>query len=185
VTLWLHEFAAAHAWLTPVVIVATAAALACGALLFLAGAYRHAEPTRMVVAGCLGLVAATLVCKVIANAHPVTRPFVTFGFDPLFPHARNASFPSSLTAWAAVGAGVALLASRRLGLVLLAGTGMVAFGCVYVGVHWVSDVLAGAGLGLLAGMAAWQACGAPAVRRSLVGIDAPVRRRQRGDTRAD
>jgi len=44
--------------------------------------------------------------------------------------------------------------SRRLGVVALVCAAAVGFGRIYVGVHWPSDVIAGAGVGLIAGAVA-------------------------------
>ena len=63
------------------------------------------------------------------------RPFVVMNLTPLYPHPANNSFPSTLTAFAAVAGVIGVLAWRRRGLVLVFGTGVVAVGCVYVGVH--------------------------------------------------
>lgn len=170
----LHGFAVAHPWLTMPVIVLTAIALFGGGLLYLAVALRRREGTRMLAAGVLGIVAITVVCRLISGAHYVDRPFVAMSFGPLFPHAVNASFPSSLTATIAVGARSALVAARWLGWLLLGATLIVAFGCVYVGVHWIADVVAGAVIGLACGAGAWWLGGVPAIRPVLSRLDALI-----------
>jgi hypothetical protein len=106
------------------------------------------------------------------------RPFVAMHFTPLFPHAPNNSFPSSLTAFAAVAAVIGVLAWRRRGWVLVLGTVVVAIGCVYVGVHYVSDVIAGAALGAAGGGVTWLVSGLPPVARLLRGAERRLPRRR-------
>jgi len=50
----------------------------------------------------------------------------------------------------------------------------VAGACVYVGVHYVTDVLAGLGIGAAGGGIAWLALGAPGVSRLLALGDAAL-----------
>jgi membrane-associated phospholipid phosphatase len=50
---------------------------------------------------------------------------------------------------------------RPLGWLLAAITAEVAFACVYVGVHYTTDVLAGAAIGVVAGLVTWLAFGSP------------------------
>jgi len=102
-------------------------------------------------------------------------------FTPLFPHAPNNSFPSSLTAFAAVAAVIGVLAWRRLGLVFVVGAVVVGFGCVYVGVHYASDVIVGAALGAVCGAVTWLVAGLPPVTAVLGVVERRLpRRRRRG-----
>ena len=109
------------------------------------------------------------------------RPFVAMHFTPLFPHAPNNSFPSTLTAFAAVAAVIGVLAWQRLGLVFVVGTVVVGFGCVYVGVHYASDVIVGAALGAVCGAVTWLVAGLPPVTSVLGVVERRLpRRRRRG-----
>ncbi len=119
----------------------------------------------------------------------MARPFVAMHFTPLYPHPPNNSFPSSLTAFAAVAAVVGVLAWRRRGLVFIAGTAIVAFGCMYVGVHYLSDVIVGAAVGAACGALTWLAAGLPPVTRAFAVVErrlpgGPHPRRARGRTRS-
>jgi undecaprenyl-diphosphatase len=100
-------------------------------------------------------------------------------FTPLFPHAANNSFPSSTTAFIAVAGVIGVLAWRRRGLILVVGTGVVAVGCVYVGVHYVSDVIVGAALGAACGAVTWFVAGLPPVTWVLSAVQRRFPRRQR------
>jgi undecaprenyl-diphosphatase len=166
----LHGFAIEHAWLTLPVIVATAACIAlCPIALLLT--WVRTRQLRSAVATLLGLTIADKVCHALESSQYTPRPFVAFDFTPLFPHTANTSFPSSTVAYASVVAIVVLLAWRRLGIALALGTVMIAFGCVYVGVHYVSDVVVGAVLGVACGAAVWFALGWDGAARFLAAIE--------------
>jgi membrane-associated phospholipid phosphatase len=167
----IHSFALGHAWLTPVVIVLTAGSVAlCPVALVVL--WVRDRKLRSSVATLLGLTVADKVCHYLGGLRYVARPFVALHFTPLFPHSANNSFPSSTVAFAAVVATVVLLASRRLGIVLVAGTVIIALGCVYVGVHYVEDVLVGGALGIACGAIFWFVLGLPPVGRFLAAIEA-------------
>ena len=110
---------------------------------------------------------ASGLSMVLKGVFERSRPPEAIGIDALVGVPGTPSFPSghALTAFAAAGA-VAVLAPRLRWAVLgLAAT--IAFSRVYLGVHFWFDVLAGAALGLVVGLAvAWplrQRCGcAPA-----------------------
>lgn len=176
----VHAFAIAHAWLTPVVIVITAACIAlCPVALVIV--WIRDRQIRSAVATLLGLLVADKANHYIGNVHYVSRPFVALHFTPLFPHAVNNSFPSSTVAFAAVVATVVVLAWWRLGLALVAGTVVIAFGCVYVGVHYPTDVIVGAAEGIVCGAVFWLALGLPPVTRFLAAIDRRLPGQHMGD----
>jgi membrane-associated phospholipid phosphatase len=86
--------------------------------------------------------------------------------DALFPHGADTSFPSGTVAVIAAVACVAWLAWPALSQVLAVATAVVAFGCVYVDVHYASDVIAGALLGIAAGWLGWLGSGVRIPRAS-------------------
>jgi undecaprenyl-diphosphatase len=176
----IHAFAISHAWLTLPVIVVTAVCIGlCPVVLVVC--WVRDRRLRASVATLIGLALADKVSHTIGSWHYVRRPFVALDFAPLFPHAPNNSFPSSTVAFGAVAATVVLFAWRRAGFVLAVGAVVIAFGCVYVGVHYLNDVLVGAAIGIACGAAAWLALGwGPAAR--LLGA---IEQRLPGQLRAD
>lgn len=182
-TVTLHAFAVAHGWVTPIVIVVTAAFIGLCPVVFVVMWVRNRR-LRPGVAALLGLGLAQWASHEVGKLGFRPRPFVAMHFTPLFPHAPNNSFPSSTTAFAAVAAVIAVLAWRRLGLVFVVGTGVVAVGCVYVGVHYVSDVIVGAALGAACGAVTWLVAGLPPVTRVLSAVERrfPGRHRSAGST---
>ncbi|HVC04348.1 MAG TPA: phosphatase PAP2 family protein [Candidatus Acidoferrales bacterium] len=166
----IHSFAIAHAWLTPVVVVATAVCIALCPLALVILWIRD-RTLRAAVATLLGLTVADKLCRYLGQLQYVQRPFVALHFTPLFPHTNNNSFPSSTVAFAAVVASIVLLAWRPAGVVLAIGTVIIAVGCVYVGVHYIEDVIVGAVLGIACGAVFWFALGPPPVGRFLGAIE--------------
>jgi undecaprenyl-diphosphatase len=176
----LHGFAIANPWLTPIVIWGTAGFLILCPVGFLALSLWEGR-LRPGVAGLLGLGVTQLVSHELGRITYQARPFVVMHFVPLFPHPPNNSFPSSLTAFAAVAAIVGVLAWRRVGIVFVVGMVVVGFGCVYVGVHYPSDVIVGAGVGIVCGWATWVITGLPPVARAFSVLERRLPRgRRRG-----
>jgi membrane-associated phospholipid phosphatase len=166
----IHSFAIAHAWLTPVVVLVTAVCIGlCPLALIIL--WIRTRTLRAAVATLLGLTVADKLCHYLGWLHYVSRPFVALHFTPLFPHSDNNSFPSSTVAFAAVVATIVVLAWRRLGIVLAVGTVIIAVGCVYVGVHYIEDVVVGAVLGIVCGAVFWFALGPPPVGRFLGAME--------------
>jgi undecaprenyl-diphosphatase len=106
-----------------------------------------------IVAGAATAAVALGIGAIIGDLWHRVRPFVHHAHHLLVSHAPDASFPSDhATALAAV-AFALLLRRRPLGWAVLAVTVLVAVARVMVGVHYPTDVLGGAGDGLLVAIA--------------------------------
>lgn len=162
-------------WLAPAVIVLTASCVFVTPVLLL-GTWFRPSGLRCVLALIAGLILVILARRVIADTWYIPRPFVADHFTPLFPHSRDSSFPSATAGYFAVVAIPAACAWRRLWWLFAAIALEVAFGCVYVGVHYITDVAAGAAIGLAAGGLAWAVSGLPPVLRTLARADAVLSR---------
>ena len=107
------------------------------------------ELARAGVAAGISAGTALLIGQVLSHLVDRSRPFVEHpGAIHLFsPHAADPGFPSD-HAIAAFAIGTALLLrERRLGVPVLVAAALLAAGRVAVGVHFPTDVLAGAALG--------------------------------------
>lgn len=115
---------------------------------------RHA-----LVMAVAGGVLALLINALIAHLWFRPRPFVVLApghFTQLIAHNADASFPSDHVSGAfGFAAGLWGRGPRGLGLAFGLIAVLVAFARVYVGVHWPTDVMAGAVVGIPAGRAAW------------------------------
>ena len=84
------------------------------------------------------------------------RPFIEQNFVPLIPHASSASFPSGhATFFFAVGT-VLYLYNKKAGTVFLLGSALIAVARVLAGIHWPSDIIWGALIGVACGFVVMQ-----------------------------
>ena len=77
------------------------------------------------------------------------RPFVTHDLVVLFYKPTDFSFPSNSVAACFAIAAVVSTFNKKMGLIMFIMAGILAFSRVYVGVHYPSDVLIGAIIGIL------------------------------------
>jgi undecaprenyl-diphosphatase len=118
---------------------------------------RHASWRRASVAAILSAGLALLAGKVIAEIVDRARPFVAdpHGVHLFTHHAADPSFPSD-HATAAFAIAVAIfLRKRGWGVFALILAAVLSIGRVAIGVHYPSDVLAGAALGAAAALVLW------------------------------
>src|SRR3954469_21796623 len=128
-----------------------------GVVFLLAHGPRHLAWRRATVAAVLSAGLGLAFAKVIAELVDRARPFVA---DPqgvhLFSgHAADPGFPSDHATAAFAIAVAILLRKRGWGIAALVAATVLAIGRVALGVHYPSDVLAGAALGSAAALALW------------------------------
>jgi undecaprenyl-diphosphatase len=115
-------------------------------------AWRRAAVAAVLSAG-LGLLAAKLISELVDRARPfVAEPHQVHLFAA---HAADPGFPSDHATAAFAIAVAILLRKRTWGWVALGFATVLAIGRVGLGVHYPSDVLAGAALGSAAALALW------------------------------
>jgi undecaprenyl-diphosphatase len=112
---------------------------------------------RAVVAAVLSAGLALAVGKVVSDLVDRARPFVADpGHVHLFTsHSPDPGFPSDHATAAFAIAGAIFLRSRVWGTVALLAATVLSIGRVAIGVHYPSDVLAGAVLGLAGALLLW------------------------------
>ncbi|HEX5593389.1 MAG TPA: phosphatase PAP2 family protein [Solirubrobacterales bacterium] len=128
------------------------------AILFLAArgtahaAWRRVSPAAVLSAG-LGLAVGKVISELVDRA----RPFVAdpHGVHLFAGHAADPGFPSDHATAAFAIAVAILLRKRGWGIAALVLAAVLAIGRVALGVHYPSDVLAGAALGSAAALALW------------------------------
>lgn len=134
-------------------------------LFVLSGAHRVAAARRGVVAAGASAALALAIAQVIAGLVDRPRPYVAdpSGLHLFASRSPDPSFPSD-HATAAFAVALAIwLRNRRWGALALVMAAVLALGRVAVGVHYPSDVVAGAALGMAAALALW----VPPMRRPL------------------
>jgi undecaprenyl-diphosphatase len=126
-------------------------------LFFATGKWRSINARHGVVAAGFSALLALGIAQVITDLWDRPRPFVAHpGSAHLFiSHASDASFPSDhATAAFAIAVSI-LLRSRKAGWLALAMATVLAVARVAVGVHYPSDVIAGAALGTACALLFW------------------------------
>ena len=94
------------------------------------------------------LALAFLGSQLLQALWPRNAPFVAMGLEPLLFHAPEASFPSDRATVAFILATSLLLLNRRVGYVAFVLAMCAGLAGVYCSLYWVSDILAGALLGV-------------------------------------
>jgi undecaprenyl-diphosphatase len=153
----VNHAVASRDWLEdPVTLLAKLAvpafAVVAVGLWLLARPYGPALWKRASASALVAAAVAMLTNQVVSHAWERPRPYTAHpGADHLLaPASPDPSFPSDHAAAAFAIAVAVLLLSRRVGLPLLALAAFVAFSRVALGVHYPTDVLAGAAIGSVA-----------------------------------
>jgi undecaprenyl-diphosphatase len=137
-----------------------AALLACArygwaiesALMLVVG-LRHGPQGRRVVLRCLGTVASLYaLAEAVGRSAARTRPFSALpGVHAVLRHSPERSFPSRHVASAVAMGVIAGPAAPTIASAMLAVAAGLAFGRIRAGLHYPSDVVGGAVLGLIMG----------------------------------
>lgn len=106
---------------------------------------------RLLQASLTLLVARGILTETIRYVLPRERPFSALGVDPLIAELPMTSFPSGHAVFMFALAAVTYHMNRKWGIAYFAAAAVVGFSRIAVGVHWPSDILAGAALGAFVG----------------------------------
>ena len=114
--------------------------------------------TRIILAGLIALSIAGLTGRVIKISTGRARPSVKAEHlwnGPRVSGSKYHSFPSGHVDASMGFFGVLLLSRRRIGLACLPIPMLIGFSRLYLGAHYLSDVVCGAALGILAALVVW------------------------------
>ncbi|MGN6274644.1 MAG: phosphatase PAP2 family protein [Solirubrobacterales bacterium] len=127
------------------------------AIVFLAARGRFSDWRRACVAAVLSAGLGLAVGKVISELVDRARPFVAdpHGVHLFASHAADPGFPSDHATAAFAVAVAIVLRKRAWGIFALVAATVLSVGRVALGVHYPSDVLAGAALGSAAALVLW------------------------------
>ena len=153
----VNGFAGRAAMLDGVMVFLAQAAPYIFAAIFAVAFWRAPRPAerlrRSIVYAVLAGLLALLVNAVVSAIYFRPRPFVTLAghVHLLVAHAADASFPSDHTAGSFAFAAAMAFAGGAWSIAFYILAAMVAIARVFVGVHWPTDVIAGALVGILSG----------------------------------
>lgn len=107
------------------------------------------------------VLARFVIIEIIRYFIPRSRPFIEFSTTPLLEHSLSNSFPSGHAAFYFAIAMVVFLFLKKVyprpkfwwgaGILFFIASSLIAISRVFVGIHWPSDILAGAVVGVLCG----------------------------------
>ncbi|HEY4390585.1 MAG TPA: undecaprenyl-diphosphatase [Paenibacillus sp.] len=110
---------------------------------------RNDNHRRMVLESVLSVCVGLAVSGVLGHLFYRDRPFVSHTVIQLIQHAANASFPSDHSIGAfAIAASIAIYRKKE-GFAWLILAALIAFSRVWTGVHYPTDILAGALIGVI------------------------------------
>lgn len=98
-----------------------------------------------------GILARFGIVEIIRLLWERPRPFIENNINLLFTHGPEGSFPSGHTAFYIAIASVLYSSNRKLGIVFFIGGFLIGIARVFSGIHWPSDILAGALVGIFSG----------------------------------
>lgn len=102
----------------------------------------------------LAAVLAWLLAEMVKSLFPSLRPFKLNGYSPLTVTVpTDSSFPSSHEAAAFATAMTIFLHNKKLGVVFILGALLIGLGRILANVHYLFDILAGAGIGVVTSVA--------------------------------
>ncbi len=100
----------------------------------------------------LAAVSSRIILEIIRFVWDIKRPFVELGIQPLFlPFEQGPSFPSGHATFYFALAAVSWNISKKASIAIFVAATLMGIGRISAAVHWPSDILAGAVLGVLAG----------------------------------
>ncbi|WMT38838.1 undecaprenyl-diphosphatase [Paenibacillus sp. D2_2] len=107
------------------------------------------ENKKMVVVALFAACVGFGVGNILSHLFYRDRPFVQFPVHQLIDHAANASFPSDHSIGSFVIATAIFLYRKKDGVIWLLLAGLISFSRIWNGVHFPSDVITGALLGVI------------------------------------
>lgn len=124
------------------------------AFLLLSSYSRRQKLEILLVTGISSLIARAGVVELIRFFYHRPRPFTAFSFQPLF-NDTAWSFPSGHAAFFFALATALYLYNKKWGTLFFLAAGLITVSRVIAGVHYPSDILAGALIGVIVGFSTY------------------------------
>ncbi|MDP2734585.1 MAG: phosphatase PAP2 family protein [bacterium] len=102
----------------------------------------------LVESAAAAILSRGVVTELIRFLYEKPRPFVANNVEPLLEHAASPSFPSGHAAFFFALGGILYAYNKTAGILFLLGAAVMSSARVFAGLHWHSDIIAGALVGL-------------------------------------
>jgi len=102
-------------------------------------------------ASAASILSRFIIVEVIYWLWHRARPFVNNSVNLLIEHSETASFPSGHASFYFAIASAVFFKNKKLGSLFLLGALLISLSRVFAGIHWPTDVLAGAVIGIFSG----------------------------------
>lgn len=109
------------------------------------------KPRTIIQAFLSAILARFGVVELIRYLLPRARPFVENNVNLLVSHEASSSFPSGHAAFYFALATIVYFYNKKAGIVFFISAFLISLARVFSGIHWPSDILAGAIVGIFSG----------------------------------
>ena len=121
-------------------------------LLFLAKSFKKYWPM-VVQAFSAAILSRFVITNIIRWLFPRPRPFVELHFNPLInQNPAEASFPSGHAAFYFAVSIIIYSYNKKAGFLFFLASFLISFSRIFCGLHWPSDILGGAVIGIISGI---------------------------------
>ena len=150
---WVNQFALQWVWLdTLAIFFAQYLGYILILFLFLLLIRNFKKYWSMVAQALLAAIFARLIIvEIIRYFLPKSRPFVENSVNLLMNHSQEPAFPSGHAAFYFAIATIIYFYNKKAGLLFIAASFLISLSRVFAGIHWPSDILVGAVIGILSG----------------------------------
>jgi undecaprenyl-diphosphatase len=99
-----------------------------------------------------GIFARFVVAEIIRLFYFRQRPFVELAVNQILPHEASGSFPSGHAVFFFAISTILLIWNKKIGLLSFMITFLMGIARVFGGAHWLSDIIAGFGIGIISAL---------------------------------
>jgi undecaprenyl-diphosphatase len=176
IVLTVHAWVTSQTWFATAVVFVAEAGIALLPVALVVVWFRSSRlddgRREAILVGVVAAAVAFVVTLAVEQVLNRPRPFVELGFEPLFPHAPDSSFPSDHTLLGVALGGAMLWRAPKLGTWLVVWAVIIGAARVAAGVHYPSDIIGSTVLGLVLDALVWMALRPMLGRLNLTGWDA-------------
>lgn len=99
-----------------------------------------------------GIFARFVVKEIIQLFYLRPRPFAELAVNQILPHEASGSFPSGHAVFFFAISTILFLWNKKMGLISFVITFLMGIARVFGGIHWLSDIIAGFGIGIISAL---------------------------------